>query len=329
YFSSTADTEPALPESLPSDAVDLSNEAKTVYVENIKNTTEITVEKKWKDANNNDVTATKGSTISFDLYQIASTTPPGGGGSGEGETGTTTGVSYVAKCNTSIITGTFSDVAVGDTVKVSVNYTWQASSYRVAPSEWSGVSDGTGEYANNGYTYEYTCKIMSSPISFKTGDREESIQSIHCTLVEAGTSSDPDSSGSGDGEETTDPTPAEPTGTYIDTYTISNTDGWTWSKDDLPLTGTDKDNNTIYYTYYVVEHSGTNYSTSYENNGGISSGTITIKNTESDTPVYELPETGGPGTTLYSAGGLLLMAAAGRLLLHKRKKRRKEDSASS
>ncbi|MCF2650994.1 SpaA isopeptide-forming pilin-related protein [Anaeromassilibacillus senegalensis] len=330
YFSSTEDTVHTLPNNLPSDAVDLTNEARTVYVENVKNTTEITVEKKWKDANNNDVTATKGSTISFDLYQIASTTPPGGGGSGEGETGTTTGVSYVAECNSSIIiTGTFSDVAVGDTVKVSVDYTWQASLYSVAPSEWSGVSDGTGEYANNGYTYEYTCKIMSSTISFKTGDREESIRSIRCTLVEAGTSSNPDSSGSGDGEETTDPTPTEPAGTYINTYTISNTDGWTWSKDDLPLTGTDKDNNTIYYTYYVVEHSGANYSTSYENNGGISSGTITIKNTESDTPVYELPETGGPGTTLYSAGGLLLMAAAGRLLLHKRKKRRKEDSASS
>ena len=43
---------------------------------------------------------------------------------------------------------------------------------------------------------------------------------------------------------------------------------------------------------------------------------------------YELPDTGGAGTILYTAGGLLLMAAAA-ALLYNHTKRRKEDSASS
>lgn len=44
---------------------------------------------------------------------------------------------------------------------------------------------------------------------------------------------------------------------------------------------------------------------------------------------YELPETGGPGTYLYTTGGLLLMTAAVILLLYLPSKRRKEDFSSS
>ena len=43
---------------------------------------------------------------------------------------------------------------------------------------------------------------------------------------------------------------------------------------------------------------------------------------------YELPETGGDGTTLYTIGGLLLMAVAG-ILLYMYFKRRKEDVTAS
>lgn len=326
YFSSTEDTPHTLPTSLPNDAVDLASEAKTVYVENVKNATEITVNKKWfRSDGTTDITSTKAGSINFDLYQIANTTPPsgsGGGGGEAGDIGTTTGVSYTAKCNSSTMTGTFSDVAVGDTVEISVDYTWQASSYNVFPREWNGVSDGTGGYSNDGRTYDYTCKITSNTISFTTGDQEGSIKSIRCTLVEKGAAVDP-------GTEPDEPPSAEPAGTRYGTYTIFNTDGWTWSKDNLPLTGKDEAGNTLYYTYYVVEHSGANYNASYDNNDGIVSGTITIKNTESDTPVYELPETGGGGTTPYTVGGLALMAGAGLLLLYNHSKRRKEDLESS
>lgn len=55
---------------------------------------------------------------------------------------------------------------------------------------------------------------------------------------------------------------------------------------------------------------------------------IELTTTISDKPVgYELPNTGGTGTELYTLGGLLLIAAAG-LLAYSRRKRRKEDFVS-
>ena len=184
---------------------------------------------------------------------------------------------------------------------------------------WKGVSGGSGSW--NGYTYEYACTVTSGTISITVNDTVGCLNTVSCEVIEsAATTPTPAPS---------EPPSAEPVGTLYDTYTISNTGGWTWSKDDLPLTGKDEAGNTVYYTYYVVENSGTNYSTSYENNGGIVSGTITIKNTESDTPVYTLPETGGGGTTPYTVGGLALMAGAGLLLLYNHSKRRKEDLESS
>lgn len=52
--------------------------------------------------------------------------------------------------------------------------------------------------------------------------------------------------------------------------------------------------------------------------------TVTIPNYTG----YELPETGGSGTTIYIAGGLLLVTAAVTGLLYKKKMRRKEDAES-
>ena len=67
YFSSTEDTDHTLPQDRPADAVDLSSEAKTVYVENVKNTTEISVKKVWGNG-----TDGHPDSITFDLYQLAS-----------------------------------------------------------------------------------------------------------------------------------------------------------------------------------------------------------------------------------------------------------------
>ena len=47
-----------------------------------------------------------------------------------------------------------------------------------------------------------------------------------------------------------------------------------------------------------------------------------------NTPDYELPETGGPGTIWYTLGGLLLIAASGFFLLY-RYMRGKEEFESS
>lgn len=48
-----------------------------------------------------------------------------------------------------------------------------------------------------------------------------------------------------------------------------------------------------------------------------------------NTPAYELPSTGGPGTFPYAAGGLLLIISAALLLLYNKIKRRKEERISS
>ena len=311
YFSNTEDTAHTLPTDIPSDAVDLSNEARTVYVENVKNTTEVTVEKKWQDKDGNPIEHNNGS-VTINLYQKIS--QGGSSGSGGGETGGEgsegSGVSYSAKCNSSTMSGTFDNVNIGDTVKISVNYTWQASSYKVAPSEWTGVSEGAGEYSNNGYTYDYTCKISGNPITFTTGDQEGSIQSITCTCIRS-----EESEASGTDVQTPD---------ILEVYkstTIDSSMHWKYTFTNLPLTGTDNDGKPVTYYYYIEEVSVPNYDTSYENNNGIQSGTITVTNKATDTPSYQLPETGGPGTRIaYTLGSILMMFASAAFLYIKKKR---------
>lgn len=126
----------------------------------------------------------------------------------------------------------------------------------------------------------------------------------------------------------------------VGTYTVSQTGNWTWSsskeptlpngllKEELkPLTA---DGETVMakvtYTYFICElvdeETTEKYTVSYENNDGITQGTIIMKNTL-ESPKFELPQTGGPGTLAYTLAGavLCLMAAAGLTC-----KRRREGS---
>ena len=315
YFSDATDTEHTLDTNMiPENAVDLSMTAYTAYVENTKiPMTEITVNKQWFSANGSEITGTKAGSVSFDLYRAASATPPSGGGGGGSTSG---GVSwkFAGYSYQEPETGTLNNVSVGDRVKILLHMNYSCSSWMTI--NWEGVSDGNGTWNEN--TYEYICTVTSNQISVTVNSNIDCFNSLDCEVL---SSSNPGDSG---GE-----TPAEPAGELVGTYTVSNTDGWTWTKGDLPLTGTDADGNTVYYTYYVVEHGVTNCTTAYENNGGIASGTIVIKNTESENPAYTLPETGGAGTTPYTMGGLLLMAAAGFFLLYNHSKRRREDASPS
>ena len=186
------------------------------------------------------------------------------------------------------------------------------------PRDWEGVSVGSGAYSNNGYTYDYMCKITKNPISFHTGDVSSSISSIACTLIEKGTTTDSGDSGN-DSEQT------ELGSTLYDSVTLSADNNWSYTFTNLPLSGTDDDGNTVSYTYYVQEVSVSGYDTTYKNNGGISSGTITVINQKQDTPEtpsYELPETGGAGTSLFTMGGAALAALS--LLFGTRQRRRGE-----
>lgn len=76
------------------------------------------------------------------------------------------------------------------------------------------------------------------------------------------------------------------------------------------------------YQYYIKEVTVPGYTVSYENNDGITTGTITMTNRKLDG--YELPETGGAGTQMYTMAGLLLMLTSAAFLVYIHKKRRRE-----
>ena len=344
YFSDATDTEHNLDTSMiPDNAVDLSMTAYTAYAENTKNTTRITVNKQWLSSDGStDITSTKAGSITFDLYQIASATPPGesdSGGSTEGGPGddgnVTLTVGIKDENDTYVylqdLTGTLGStntsvsVPVGTTVTIRLYNQYAGESWA---TKWSDSSATANEISlpreqDGGNTYIFTCSVtQNTTIDVLKNWGSGATATV---VIDTTTATPTDPEPGGDSEDQ----PAEPVGSRIDTYTITNTDGWTWSRDDLPLTGLDGEGNKVYYTYYVVEQSGANYNVAYENNGGIVSGTITIRNTESDHPVYTLPETGGAGTTSYTIGGLLLAAGAVLLLLYSQTKRKKEDQTSS
>lgn len=313
YFSDTADTDHTLPSELPGGAVDLSAESKTVYVENVKNTTEITVNKVWKNHDGSDANTSGKPPVTIQLYQKTTQGSSSGGGSGSGGTG----ISYTAACNNNnTITGTFSDISVGDTITILIQYTWPAGQNDTMKSndwKWSGVeqvmSGGWVTTDQTSDTYSYKCKVTSKNISFSTGDNQGSIKTIQCRLESKGstvvTSND-----------TSQGTP------YGDPVTITATNDWSHTFTNLPLTGTDENGNTVNYYYYVVETPVTNYDVSYDNNSGIQSGAITVTNTATDNPEYVLPETGGGGTVGYTLGGFALTAGAALWLLARKKRRR-------
>lgn len=338
YFSSETDTTNTLPSDLPNTAVDLSKSSHTVYAENVKNSTEIAVDKKWfKSDGETDITNTKGGSISFDLYQITSTIPPSessgsesGGSIGESGSGVAElkfSVQGTLTDDNNLLSETYSKSAgttvtlviedcYGDKAAPTVRFNDSALTTTVTDgTEWI-PSWGGEPYTPHIYTYTFNLvggsnSVIISGISWNSGDWKL----VSLEFSESAASTDPDSPESvaddeGDAGGDSSNTSTTPSGTLYGTYTIYSANDWIWSKDDLPLTGKDDDGNTVYYTYYVVEHDGTNYSTAYENNNGIVSGTITIKNTESDNPIFVLPETGGSGTIKYIMGGILLMLAS-------------------
>ena len=108
--------------------------------------------------------------------------------------------------------------------------------------------------------------------------------------------------------------------------TLSASDNWTKTYTDLPVSGKSDNGDDVTYGYYVVETAVPDYGTSYSNSNGaevqtpkdaaVSSGTITIKNTENMR--FLLPETGGLGrTVLYIAGAILVLISAGVIITRK------------
>lgn len=311
YFSGT-DTTNKLPTDIPENAVDLSTSEEQIYCENEKTTTSITVDKKWVDKSGNPITDKTGS-VTFDLYQIANTTPPGESGEGT-VVPPTSGIAYTIFSNGSTVKDSgYLDAKLGSVVKIELvmNYNAQYWQPEVTLTGFANASMGSWNFTDNSIYTIAQATIASDSVVVNVGDSAEKFEVIFTKI------SDPE-------PETPDPTPTpEPEKPYK-TFTIGTNGsiGWKYTIDGLPKKGTDEDGNTVYYTYYIKEQNGERYNASYVNNDGIVSGTITVTNTESDNPGYELPATGGTGTAPLYTMGAALSVSAGLLLVHKKKRRK-------
>ena len=95
---------------------------------------------------------------------------------------------------------------------------------------------------------------------------------------------------------------------YLEDVKIRSEDGWKGSVRNLPLHGwmfIDGQRTRVSYTYYIQEKQVHGYKSTYENNQGITEGTITVTNRVYSS--YSLPETGGNGTNHFVILGLFLM----------------------
>ncbi|MDD7389123.1 MAG: SpaA isopeptide-forming pilin-related protein [Lachnospiraceae bacterium] len=327
YFSSAEDETYTLPEKIPSGAVDLSNEARTVYVENVKNTTEVTVEKKWQDKDENPIEHNNGS-VTINLYQKTSQESSSGGGTGgDGiPVNVTVGIknendSYVYVQDdqgTLGSTQTSISVSSGTTITIKLYCSWADQSWATKWQTSSATANGTvlsRTEEDGGKTYIFTyqvCEDTTIDVWKNWGDEATATVTIDKTTAEGTTDSD---------ESDQDDNISKPEGTLVETISLNSGSDWKYTFTNLPLTGTDESGNPVTYYYYIEEVSVPNYDISYDNNGGIQSGTITVTNKATDNPSYTLPETGGPGTRIaYTLGSVLMIFASAAFLYIKKKR---------
>lgn len=268
YFSSTEDTAHTLPDNLPSDAVDLTNEARTVYVENVKNTTEISVEKKWLDENGNDETAShSGEEIQLGLYRRV------GVGSGSG-TGVNVSIFVNKQQNGDAYACAQSTVKCrnGSTFTLTVN-TWGAPSISVNGVALNYSSTSSGASGSTNYIYQFVVSGDTRITGYADNNNDNSVTYTYDESTGSSAPSDPS-----DDDAVTE-------GTYLQTITLNQGNNWTATISDLLLADTAEDGTTKYYYYYFKEESVPDgYSVSYsDGQSGVQSGTITVTNSKAPT----------------------------------------------
>ncbi len=305
-----------LPDPLPENTVDLSKTERTVYAENVRNATDIVVKKVWQDASGNTVSHNADTTITVNVYQKKSDTSSGGSGGGSGGTSLTGEIKFGG--DSGGILKQFNDIyPAGTNLTFSIisKVRWQGeptlyfNGQKLAIENAEIYKDQDNNPTGGRYTYSVTLQDGNNRLSGYTAAWDSTCSDWEgFTVVSAPTPDEPD------------PDP-EFQDLLIATVTLNAKNDWREELLNLPLSVTEGDT-TCYYTYYVKEVSVPNYTTTYVNNNGITSGTITVVNKLEENPGHQLPATGGSGTRPYTIGGLLLTGAGAILLYSKRKRGR-------
>lgn len=305
YFSNTDDTEHTLPsDTVLAGAIDLSSETGTEYVGNESNLTQVSVQKIWKDKNGNDITGTHTSgSVTINLYRKSTQ----GGSSGGGNVNVTVSVLKQVYDKDPACEQERQIVCRSGTAFTLTINSWQKPLLLINDQEVEPVSTSEGFSGSTNYVYQFEVTANTVLSGYAYNSNKASVTYVY---VEP-----PVTPGSGE-------TASEPADELVETRTITASDSWGCTFTDLPKTGVDSENNPVTYYYYIQEVSVPNFTTGYENNAGIQSGTITVTNTAVSNPSYELPKTGGAGTAGYTLGGFTLMLGAALWLLYRRKRGR-------
>lgn len=294
YFSSDTDTIYKLPENLNElapKAADLSKASTTFYVENESCNTELTINKKWFDAQGN-VEVGHSGTVRVELYQRTSEYPPSMGNIAKISGGIAVGMETNS---TKVKEFTEGNYRIGSIVKFTVTCTgienWVPSAPTVKLNGEEIIPETTTPWDGNKVIYTYTFTLNEAE-NVITGHTEGWNDKPYMEISDL---------------DVTEPTSTD---TLYGTYDITSSDSWSKVISDLPAIGTNEAGERVYYTYYVKELGNSNYDVSYDNNEGINFGTITIKNKMSENPSYVLPETGSFGEVIVALGGLIMMIVA-------------------
>ena len=301
YFSGTEATTGKSPTEIAPGAVDLS---KNKSVQLVKNTlipvASVEVQKVWKDKDGN-VMSNPGGSVNVSLYRKTTQSAASGGG----EVTVTFNVTK-QEYNSILACGTPNSVTCrsGTTFSFTIN-TWGTPSISVNGTALEPGEPTTGSYGgdNKDYPYQFTATENTVVTGYAENNNDNSLT---YTYVQPPVVTDPEE-------------PTTPEGTLVQTVTLNNANGWKYTFTNLPLTG-EEAGNTVNYYYYVIEEPVDNYTTTYENNGGVQSGTIKVYNQALANPSYSLPATGGVGWEGYTVTGLLVSIGAVLGLMKKRKK---------
>lgn len=277
YFSKTGENS-NLPDNIPSKAVDLTKKSATTYVENESDNTSISVKKNWKDSDGQTMSAPVNE-IKFDLYQQA----------------------YVLRQGNS---------SSEDSVKVTFKYgQWNLDHTKEAVCDKGDRITLTLKniYGTPTVKEEGSSTVLTPVYQKKSGETTTYTYDYEVKQAVTLTLQYNENGNSGNNYFEYNVKQKQGEATKYHEYSISESEHWRKTIDNLPLTEV-KNGKKVYYRYYVREQNESDYKrVDYSNNEGVTSGVITISNILES---YTLPETGGSGTLPFITVGASLMGFA-------------------